>query len=29
MQECPEVDFGSFSAISVPTLLFRKSKPSS
>jgi hypothetical protein len=27
-QECPEVDFGSFSTMSVPTLSFRKSEPS-
>jgi hypothetical protein len=27
-QECPEVDFGSFSAMSVPTLSFSRSKPS-
>jgi hypothetical protein len=26
-QECPEVDFGSFSAMSVPTLSFKKSEP--
>jgi hypothetical protein len=27
-QECPEVDFGSFFAMSVPTLLLKKTKPS-
>jgi hypothetical protein len=27
-QECPEVDFGSFSTMLVPTLSFRKSEPS-
>jgi hypothetical protein len=26
-QECPEVKFGFFSIISIPTLSFRKSKP--
>jgi hypothetical protein len=28
MQECPEVDFGSFSTMSVPTLSFSKSETS-